>query len=75
MPSLSLPFQGDQAVDAHAARAPPPPLLRGEGLVYRTMCFKGDDRALLGLWGDEAEETGHSERGGGGERKEEKRRG
>ena len=64
MPSLSLPFQGDHAVDAHAARAPPP-LLRGEGLVYRTMCFEGDDRALLGLWGGEAEETGHSERGEG----------
>ena len=37
----SLPLQGDQAVDAHAARAPAPPLLRGEGLVYRTMCFEG----------------------------------
>ena len=35
----SLPFKGDQAVDAHAARAPA--LLRGEGLVYRTMCFEG----------------------------------
>ena len=35
----SHPFKGDQAVDAHAARAPA--LLRGEGLVYRTMCFEG----------------------------------
>ena len=40
----------------------PPPLLRGEGLVYRTIRLsKGDDRALPGLWGVEAEETGHSE--------------
>ena len=29
----SLPIQGDQAVDAHTARAPAPPLLKGEGLV------------------------------------------
>ena len=29
----SLPFKGDQAVDAHA-----PPT---QGLVYRTMCFEG----------------------------------
>ena len=35
----SLPFQGDQAVDAHAARAPAPPYSGWEGLVYRTMCF------------------------------------
>ena len=27
----SLPFQGDQAVDAHAARAPAPPPTQGEG--------------------------------------------
>ena len=39
-----------------------PPLLRGEGLVYHIIRLsKGDDRALLGLWGVEAEETGHSE--------------
>ena len=41
----SLPFQGDQAVDAHAARAQAPPLLRarvgGGCLVYRTKCFEG----------------------------------
>ena len=37
----SLPLQGDQAVDAHAARAPAPPYSGGEGLVYRTMCFEG----------------------------------
>ena len=36
-PSLPFPGKGDQAVDAHAARAPAP----GEGLVYRTMCFEG----------------------------------
>ena len=43
----------------------PPPLLRGEGLVYRTIRLsKGDDRALPGLWGVEAEETGHSEESG-----------
>ena len=50
--ALSLPFPGDQAVNAHATRAPAPPLLRGEGLVYRTIrVSKGDDRALPGLWG------------------------
>ena len=43
----------------------PPPLFRGEGLVYCTIRLsKGDDRALPGLWGGEAEETGHSEESG-----------
>ena len=57
----SLPFQGDQAVNAHATT----PLLRGEGLVYRTIRLStGDDQALPGLWGGEAEETGHSEESG-----------
>ena len=33
--------------------------------MYRTIRLsKGDDRALPGLWGDEAEETGHSEESG-----------
>ena len=43
-------------------RRPPPP--QGEGLVYHWSIIrlsKGDDRALLGLWGGEAEEAGHSE--------------
>ena len=48
------------AMPTHKGAAPP--LLRGKGLVYHTIRLsKGDDRALLGLWGGEAEETGHSE--------------
>ena len=39
--------------------------IRGEGLVYRAIRLsKGDDRALPGLWGGEAEETGHIEESG-----------
>ena len=42
----SLPFQGDQAVDAHAARAPPPPYSwGGSGLSYHV--FRG---AMTGLY-------------------------
>ena len=37
-------------------RRPPPTQGGGSGLLS-----KGDDRDLLGLWGDEAEEKGHSE--------------
>ena len=61
----SLP--GDQAVNTHATRAPAPPYSYsgGEGLVDRTIRLsKGDDRALPGRWGGEAEETGHSEESG-----------
>ena len=76
MPSLPLQPEGDQAVDAHATRAPAPPYSGGR--VW-SIVSRGDDRALLGLWGGEAEETGHRERGEGerGERRrrEEKRRG
>ena len=39
----SLPFQGDQAVDAHAARAPAPPLLN----ITRKTCLLA---AALELW-------------------------
>ena len=56
-PSLPA-FQGDQAVEAHSGKVP--------------CVSRGDDRALVGLWGVEAEETGNSERGRVG--KEEKRR-
>jgi hypothetical protein len=46
----SFPLQGDQAVYAHAMRAPALPDSGGEGLVYRSMRLsKDDDRALLGL--------------------------
>ena len=49
----------DQAINAHSTRAP------AQGLVYRTIRLsKGDDRAFLGLWRGEAEETGHSEESG-----------
>ena len=75
----SLPLQGDQAVDAHAARAPAPPYSGGRVWSIVLCVSSGDDRALLGLWGGEAEETGHRERGEGerGERRrrEKKRRG
>ena len=47
-PSLPA-FQGDQAVEAHSGKVP--------------CVSRGDDRALVGLWGVEAEETGNSERG------------
>ena len=47
-------------------RAPPPPY-SGERVWSIVPCVsRGDDRALLGLWGGEAEETGHRERGEGG---------
>ena len=77
----SHPFQGDQAVDPHATRAQPPPNSGGRVWSIVPCVSRGDDRALLGLWGGEAEETmaGHRERGerGRGERRrrEEKRRG
>ena len=49
-PSLS--FQGDQAVDAHAARAPPPPYSGGGVWSIIPYVSRGEDRALLGLlWG------------------------
>ena len=68
-------MQGDQAVDAHAERAPAPPYSGGRVWSIVLCVSRGDDRALLGLWGGEAEETGHRERGEG-ERggKKEKRR-
>ena len=60
-------------------RPPPTPWGRVWSIV---LCVsRGDDLALLGLWGGEAEETGHRERGEGeGEERrrlgtEEKRRG
>ena len=71
----SLPFQGDRAVDARAARVPPPPTQGGgSGLSYHV--FRGVmTRHYLASWGSEAEETGHSERGEGGRGgKEEKKR-
>ena len=39
----SLPFQGAQLRPKQLMPTPGglPPLLRGEGLVYRTMCFEG----------------------------------
>ena len=57
----------------------PPPTQGGRVWSIVLCVSRGDDRALLGLWGDEAEETGHRERGEGGKggkkekRSEEKR--
>ena len=68
----NLPFQGDQAVEAKPRGRRPPPYLGGVWSIV--LCVsRGDDRALLGLGGDEAEETGHSEREGGEGGEEEKR--
>ena len=66
--ALSLPFQGDQAVNAHATRAPPP--LYSGGRVWSIVpyvCRRAmTERCLTS--GGEAEETGHSEESGvGGE--------
>ena len=50
----SPPFLGDQAVDAHAARALPPPAPPySGGRVWSIVpcVLRGDDRALLGLLG------------------------
>ena len=47
----SLPFQGDQAVDAHAARAQLPPYSGGRVWSIVPCVSRGDDRALLGLLG------------------------
>ena len=47
----SLPFQGDQAVDAHAAWAPPPPYSLGRVWSIVPCGSRGDDRALIGPLG------------------------
>ena len=46
------PFPGRPSSQCPRHEGAGPPLLRGEGLVYRTIrLLKGDDRALPGLWG------------------------
>ena len=42
----SLPLQGDQAVDAHAARAPAPPYSGGRVWSIVLCVSRGDDLAL-----------------------------
>ena len=49
----SLPFQGDQAVDAHTARVPAPSYSGGRvwSQAIVPCVLRGDDLAFLGLWG------------------------
>ena len=72
----SLPLQGDQTVDAHAARAPASPYSGGRVWSIVLCVSRGDDRALLASGGVRLRRqgTGREGRGGGGKEGEEKRR-
>ena len=62
----SLPFQGDQAVNAHATRALPPPYSGGRvWSIVPYVCRRAMTERCLASGGGEAEETGHSEESGG----------